>query len=99
MTVIVCPYFGDASGHRIGSHSYNVIHSLGGYMNQIRHGWAAATVLSVMVSFGLCSQSILAQTVDPPKQPADTQTPQEPADVQQLKDRVKQLEQTVDELK
>jgi hypothetical protein len=41
---------------------------------------------------------IQAQTVDPPK-PADPQTQQEPADVQQLKDRVKQLEQTVDELK
>ncbi len=67
-------------------------------MNQIRHGWAAAIVLAVVICLGLSSRSIHAQTVDPPK-PADAQTPQEPADVQQLKDRVKQLEQTVDELK
>jgi len=67
-------------------------------MNQIRHGWAAATVLTVIVLFGLNSQSIQAQTADPPK-PTDAQASQEPADVQQLKDRVKQLEQTVDELK
>ena len=67
-------------------------------MNQIRHGWVAATVLAVIVCLGLSTRAIQAQTVDPPK-PADAQTPQEPADVQQLKDRVKQLEQTVDELK
>ena len=67
-------------------------------MNQIRHGWAAATVLSAIVLIGLSSQSIQAQTAEPAK-PADAQASQEPADVQQLKDRVKQLEQTVDELK
>jgi hypothetical protein len=73
-------------------------------MNQIRHGWASVAVVAVIALFAFSStQSIQAQnTQEPPKQPADAQNqtvPQEPADVQQLKDRVKQLEQTVDELK
>ena len=65
-------------------------------MNQIRHGWASMAMVAVVALFAF-SSAIQAQTTpEPPKQPSDAQ---EPVDVQQLKDRVKQLEQTVDELK